>query len=226
MERIDKIFSILKSKVKDVPPMSKMPKSFRNSSFKILISIMMSSRTKDEVTVKASKNLFLKAKTAKDILKLKQSEIEKLIYPIGFYKTKAKNIIKISKKIISDFKGKVPQEKKDLESLPGVGLKTANLVLIKAFNQDEICVDTHVHRISNRLKLTKTKTPEETYFKLKETLNKKYWKSINELFVVFGQKTCKPIGPKCDICPIEKLCTSSDKRNSDKRKNSKKKGTD
>lgn len=156
---------------------------FGDNPYKTLISTILSSRTKDEVTLKASKRLFKIAPTLKELSKLKESQIKKLIYPVGFYKTKAKHLIKLSK-IIS----KVPKTKEGLIKLPGVGIKTANLVLNRAFNIPAIAVDTHVHKIINLLGWIKTKTPEQTEKELNKILPKKYWKDINRLFVSIGRQ--------------------------------------
>lgn len=204
MDKTDKIFKILKQVVKDKPLISKLGSS--STAFEILIATMMSSRTKDELTEKRARALFEKANTPEKLLKLSKKEIEKIIYPVGFYKTKAKQIKKISSILIDNFKATVPKEKEELLKLPGIGLKTASLIRIEAFNHLDICVDTHVHRISNRLGLIKSKTTEQTYFLLKEKIDKKYWKDINKLMVPFGKTICKPIGPKCKICKLNKLC--------------------
>jgi endonuclease III len=167
---------------------------------------MMSARTQDETTEKAAERLFKKFNTPQQLLKAKVKEIEKLIYPVGFYKTKAKNIIEISKLILNKYKGTVPHTQDELTSLPGVGLKTAALVLSEGFGIDEICVDTHVHRISNRLGFVKTKTPEKTYYELKKKLPKKLWIKTNYFFVSYGKTVCTPLRPKCNICKISELC--------------------
>ena len=174
--------------------------------FRILISTVLSLRTKDAVTAKASKTLFNIAKTPEEILKLNQKEIEELIYPVGFYKTKAKNIKKIAKIILDDHNGKVPDDLDELLTLPGVGRKTANLVITEAYNKLGICVDTHVHRISNRFGYVQTKNPNETEMTLRAKLPKKWWKKYNNILVSFGQTICRPISPKCSICPVQKDC--------------------
>ena len=174
--------------------------------FRVLISCLLSLRTKDEVTLKASKRLFLVAKTPEEFLNLSTKKIEKLIYPVGFYRVKAKRIKEISKILIERFGGKVPDNMEELLTLPGVGRKTANIVITQGFNKYGIAVDTHVHRVSNRLGLVKTKIPEETEMELRKIIPKKYWIEFNDLFVSFGQKICTPISPKCSICPISKYC--------------------
>ena len=174
--------------------------------FRVLISCLLSLRTKDNVTLKASKKLFSVAKTPEELLKLSTKKIEELIYPVGFYRVKAKRIKGISKILIEQFGGKVPDSLDELLTLPGVGRKTANIVITQGFNKYGIAVDTHVHRVSNRLGFVKTKTPEETEIELRRIIPKKYWIEFNDLFVSFGQNICTPISPKCSICPISKYC--------------------
>ncbi len=205
MDRIQKVYKKLAALVVFEPIINKLAK--RNASaFEILIATMMSSRTKDETTEKAAQRLFNKFDTPQKLLKAKVKEIETLIYPVGFYKTKAKNIIEISSIILNKYKGTVPHSQAELTGLPGVGLKTAALVLSEGFGIDEICVDTHVHRISNRLGLVKTRAPEETYHELKKLLPKKYWIKTNFLFVSYGKTICTPLRPKCKVCGISELC--------------------
>lgn len=176
------------------------------SEFELLISTILSARTKDDVTYKASKRLFEKANTPVKIMRLSEQQIIELIYPVGFYKTKAKNIKKTSAIIHEKYNDRVPDELEELLKLPGVGRKTANLVIAVAFKKNGLCVDTHVHRISNRLGIIKTRNPEETEMKLREILPKKYWEIYNRLLVSFGQNICKPISPFCNICPISSYC--------------------
>ena len=205
MNRVEKIFTNLEKLIVFEPIINKLAKQ-NASAFEILIATMMSSRTKDETTEKAAERLFNKFNTPQKLLKATPKEIEKLIYPVGFYKTKAKNMIQIAKIILHKYKGIVPHSQKELTELPGVGLKTAGLVLSEGFGIDEICVDTHVHRISNRLGFVKTKTPEETYYELKKTLPKKFWIKINYYLVSYGKTVCTPLRPKCNICGINSLC--------------------
>ncbi|MFH1587014.1 MAG: endonuclease III [Candidatus Diapherotrites archaeon] len=176
------------------------------ASFKVLIATALSARTRDANTAKAAKNLFSKYNTPKKLAAAEIKDIEKLIKASGFYKIKARRIKEISRVLLEDFGGKVPNEIDALVSLPGVGRKTANCVLCYAFNIPAIAVDTHVHRISNRLGLVKTKNPEETEESLSKTLPKKYWLAINELMVKFGQRMCLPRSPKCGECPINSYC--------------------
>lgn len=174
--------------------------------FKVLIATILSARTKDEVTIKASRKLFSAADNPHDMIKLEEKKISELIYPVGFYRNKAKNIIQICKELIEKYGGKVPDTLEELLKLKGVGRKTANLVLTLGYGKMGICVDTHVHRIMNRWGYVKTKTPEETEMELRKKLPKKHWKEINELLVLFGQHACKPVKPQCNTCPIQKLC--------------------
>ncbi|HQO09648.1 MAG TPA: endonuclease III [Clostridiales bacterium] len=171
--------------------------------YKVLISTLLSLRTKDDVTAKASYRLFEKADTPERMIKLSEDEIQKLIFPVGFYKTKAKTIIETSQILIDKYDSKVPDSLDVLLDFKGVGRKTANLVLSLGYGQDTICVDTHVHRISNRWGAVSTKTPEETEFALMEKIPKKYWSEINDLMVAFGQTICRPIGPKCGECKVK-----------------------
>jgi len=174
--------------------------------FSILIGTILSARTKDENTAKVVKKLFSRYKTPKALAKAKVRDVEKLIKSIGFYHVKTKRIIEVAKIIDSQYKGKVPENFEKLIELPGVGRKTANCVLVYAFDTPAIPVDTHVHRISNRLGLVDTKMPEETEMELRKKIPKKYWLQINDTFVMYGQNICKPISPMCDICKIKTKC--------------------
>ncbi len=174
--------------------------------FKILISTLISLRTKDYVTHKATDRLFNKAKTPYQMNELSEDLIQKLIYPAGFYKTKAKKIKDITKKLIEEYDGIVPDNIDELVKFKGVGRKTANLVVILGYDKLGICVDTHVHRITNRWGYVKTKTPDKTEIELRKKLPKDYWKEINDLLVVYGQNLCKPISPFCSKCKIKKYC--------------------
>ncbi len=174
--------------------------------FSILIGTILSARTKDESTARISKELFKKYKTAKQLANAKIKDVEKIIKSIGFYHVKARRIIEVSKIIDSKYKGKVPDDLEKLVGLPGVGRKTANCVLVYAYEIPAIPVDIHVHRISNRLGLVNTKTPEETEFALMEKIPKKYWLNVNDTFVMYGQNICKPISPMCEVCKIRNGC--------------------
>lgn len=177
-----KVFSVFRKNYK------KVPLEIFKEPYKVLISTLISSRTKDEVTLRASKKLFKKAPSIHKLDKLTESEIRNLIYPVGFYKTKAKNLKKLAKIILIDFDNQVPAEKESLLKLPGVGRKTANLVLNRAFGIPAIAVDIHVHTICNLLGWVKTKTPEQTEKELIKILPRKYWKDINRLFVSIGRQ--------------------------------------
>ena len=174
--------------------------------FSILIGTILSARTKDEATTKAVKALFSKYKNSKQLANAKVKDVEKIIKSIGFFHVKSKRIIEVAKIINTKYKGKVPDNLDTLVELPGVGRKTANCVLVYAFEKPAIPVDIHVHRISNRLGLVDTKNPEETEQELMKKVPKKYWIDINDTFVMYGQNICKPISPMCDICKIKKNC--------------------
>ncbi len=174
--------------------------------FKILIGTIISARTKDENSKLAVKNLFSRFKSAEEIANADLEEIAELIRVAGFYRVKAKRISEVAKIINERYNGRVPSTLEELLSLPGVGRKTANCVLVYAFNKDAIPVDTHVHRIANRLGLVNTRDPEETEAILMRIVDKKYWKSINDTFVVFGQNVCKPIKPSCNLCLLKDIC--------------------
>ena len=187
-------------------PVVTLIKERTKDPYQILISTILSLRTKDKVTHKASKKLFRAADTPEKMIKLSLKKIEELIYPVGFYHTKAKNIIEISKILINKYNGNVPDYLDELLQLPGVGRKTANLVITLGFGKDGICVDTHVHRISNRLGYVKSKNPFETEMQLREKLPREWWIKYNDLLVAFGQTICKPVSPLCSKCPIEIYC--------------------
>lgn len=203
---IDAVFEILEEEIKKLqtPIVGKVARD--NDPFKILISTMLSLRTKDSTTEDAFNRLFALASSPDQIVKAKQSAIESAIFPVGFYKTKAKNIIETSQILLDKYNGLVPKTINELLMLPGVGRKTANLVLILGFDELGICVDTHVHRISNRWGYVKTKTPDETEMKLRRILPEKYWKRINDCLVPYGQNLCVPISPYCSRCRLIQYC--------------------
>jgi len=178
----------------------------RNDPFKILISTILSARTRDSSTEEVTKNLFSRYKTPQDISNANIEVLEELVHKSGFYKVKAARIKEVSRIISEDYMGKVPCDFNELVSLPGVGAKTANCVLVYAFKIPAIPVDTHVHRIPNRLGWIKTVKPVQTEKTLKEILPKSQWIRVNRLFVRFGQETCLPIHPKCDLCPLNAIC--------------------
>src|SRR5207244_9720128 len=174
--------------------------------FKILIGTILSARTRDEITAKVVNNLFRKFKNAKELAKADEEEIKAIIHSIGFYNIKAKRIKEVSQLIVERFNGEVPDDIQKLLELPGVGRKTANCVLVYGFKKAAIPVDIHVHRISNRLGLVNTKTPEQTEIKLSQILAKKYWLKVNDTFVMYGQNICLPIKPTCKLCKLKEIC--------------------
>jgi len=178
----------------------------RNDPFKILISTILSARTRDSSTEEVTKKLFSRYKTPQAISNATIAILEELVHKSGFYKVKAARIKEVSRIISEDYMGKVPVDFDELISLPGVGAKTANCVLVYAFNIPAIPVDTHVHRIPNRLGWIKTTKPEQTEKRLKEIIPKSQWIRVNRLFVRFGQEICLPIHPKCDSCPLNTIC--------------------
>lgn len=175
-------------------------------SFRVLIATILSSRTKDEVTAVAAARLFDRAPDIDSLAALSQAEIEDLVFPVGFYKTKAVHLQKTARVLRDSFQGVIPDTIEDLVTLPGVGRKTANLVLTVAFDKPAICVDTHVHRIMNIWGYVDTKTPLQTEMALREKLPLPYWKKVNRLLVAFGQGLCKPVAPHCDVCSLEQEC--------------------
>ena len=175
-------------------------------AFKILISCLLSLRTQDKNTEKASTKLYAVADTPKDIVKLPIKKLEKLIFSSGHYKKKARTLQHVSRELINKFDSKVPNTREKLLSIKGIGPKTANIVLAFAYGKNVIPVDTHVHRIPNRLGWVKTKTPEQTETELERVLPKKYWREFNAIFVQFGQTICQPISPWCSKCPIREYC--------------------
>ena len=206
MDKIDDIVTILKRENKKyiVPIVTIV--SMTKSPFMVLISCILSLRTKDKVTAEASNRLFKLADNPQKMLGLSIKNIEKAIYPVGFYKTKAKRIKEICRVLLDDYEGVVPNEIDELLKLNGVGRKTANLTVTLGYGRLGICVDTHVHRISNRLGLVKTKTPEQTEFALRKKLPQKHWLFYNDLLVTYGQNLCVPISPWCRKCKIFKYC--------------------
>ena len=180
------------------------------SPFLVLVSCLLSLRTKDETTLPASERLFALADNVQAMVKLPTEKIEKAIYPVGFYKTKARTIHNICRDLIDRFDGKVPDNIDELLTFKGVGRKTANLVLTEGFGKLGVCVDTHVHRISNRLGYVHTENPEETEWALRKKLPEKFWIEYNSLLVMWGQNVCKPISPLCSTCPVNRICRRVD----------------
>lgn len=206
-KNISEIIRIIKEQIKefDEPSVTLVGKKW-NSPFLVLISCLLSLRTKDEVTLPASERLFKLAKTPAELASLDTKLIERTIFPVGFYKRKAVGIKDVSKTILGKFNGRVPDDIDELLTLKGVGRKTANLVLTEGYKKLGICVDTHVHRISNRFGYVKTASPNDTEQALRKKLDKKHWIEYNALLVVWGQNVCRPVSPLCSICSIEKYC--------------------
>jgi endonuclease-3 len=205
-QNIPKIMEIL-SKVyfsNEKTTLNRMRK--KPDAFKILISCLLSLRTQDKNTEKASRQLYEVANTPQEIVKLPVEKLEKLIFSSGHYKKKARVLQSVSNELIQRFDSKVPDKKDELLSIKGVGPKTANIVLAFAYGKDVLPIDTHCHRIPNRLGWVKTKTPEQTEKELEKTLPKIYWREFNAIFVQFGQTICQPISPWCSKCPINKYC--------------------
>jgi len=191
----------------DQPIVSREKKNIPHNAFTVLISCILSLRTKDEVTAEASQRLLQTHNTPEQLLSLSEVEIARKIYPVGFYKTKAKTIQAISRTLLEKYDGQVPMDFEEVLSLKGVGRKTANIVMVYGHHKHGyLPIDTHCHRIPNRVGWIDTKTPEETELALKRILPEKYWDDFNELFVLFGQTICLPISPRCSICSIEKFC--------------------
>lgn len=207
-QTLEKVLKILRWKIKkwEVPAVGQIADEPGERAFRTLISTILSLRTKDAVTIEASRRLLRKASTPAEIAALPVPVIEKLIYPVGFYHTKARSLIGTSRIILDQYDGRVPGTLDGLLQLPGVGRKTANLVLTVGYDKYGICVDTHVHRITNLWGYVKTKTPEETEFALREKLPRKYWKTYNDILVTFGQNLCVPVSPWCSRCPVERYC--------------------
>jgi endonuclease-3 len=212
----DSIFSILEGWQKsiaetgvEIPSVSSLSletQAHTNRAWVVLVSTIISLRTKDEVTLTSSRRLLTQGPTPEALLQLDKDTVARLIYPAGFYRTKAEHLLKIADLVVNTYQGRVPDSMEALLSLPGVGRKTANLVLSEGFNQDAICVDTHVHRICNRTGWVSTKTPDETEQVLRKILPRPYWRRINWLLVLFGQKICRPQSPFCSRCPLASCC--------------------
>jgi endonuclease-3 len=201
----EKLLQIIENHIRDLqPPVDAFENSIRTTPFRILISVLISSRTKDGVTLKASKALFGDADSPEKMLKLGAEKISHLIYPVGFYRQKAANILKVCRIVVE--RGGVPSEFKELVRLPGVGRKTANLVMALAFDRPAVAVDTHVFRISRRLGWATGKTPEEVEVELRELFPVNLWNKLNKTLVGFGQTLCKPIKPLCNQCILNKNC--------------------
>lgn len=188
-----------------VPAVSIISNQLQNP-FSVLVSTILSLRTKDDVTLQASQRILALAPDPKSMLTLTKEEIENAIFPVGFYHTKAENLIKMSKILVEKYDSKVPNTKEELMALPGVGIKTTNLVLNLGFGIDAICVDCHVHQISNRMGWIQTKTPEESEVVLQSVMPRRFWIPLNELLVTYGQNICTSVSPKCSLCPFNEDC--------------------
>jgi len=202
--QIDEVIRILKRLVRrwDEPVVG----HYRSDPFSTLISCLLSLRTKDATTRAASTRLFRLARSPQAMVRLSRRTIERAIYPVGFYRTKARTVLSVCRALLERYEGRVPDDLDELLTMKGVGRKTANLVVTLAFRKDGICVDTHVHRISNRWGYVKTKTPEATEMALRERLPRRYWQTYNDLLVTFGQNLCHPTSPWCSRCPLSRWC--------------------
>lgn len=207
LKTLKKVYSSLRIFTSDLPvPLVELTMIQTKDPFKVLVATILSARTKDSLTITILPKLFEKVKTAEDLKKIKQTELEKLIYPIGFYKNKAKFLKELPKVLDEKFNGIIPQTVEELVLLPGVGRKTANLVVSVGFDKPAICVDTHVHKIMNRFGFLETKNPLETEMVLREKLPENMWQETNRIIVAFGQYQCVPVSPKCSSCPVNKYC--------------------
>lgn len=210
-ELVDRVLATLAKKVTglELPAVEKISASQQEHPFQILISALLSARTQDATTLAASTRLFAVAHTPQSLMKLSVRRIEKLIYPVSFYRNKAVFVRDASRILVGKFGGRVPSTLDELITLPGVGRKTANLVMILAFrSRKNICVDIHVHRISNRLGWVRTRTPEETEQALYRVIPRRWWPLINLYLVTWGQNICRPVYPRCHECAIARDCRS------------------
>lgn len=204
LRRIEKMLASRKDK--RATTLGQLRSAEDDNPFRILIGTILSHRTRDESTAKATERLFSVYDTPDKLANADPRSVRELIRNVGFYNVKTKSVIQVAKQIVNEFGGKVPSDLESLLTLRAVGRKTANCVLVYGFNKPAIPVDTHVHRIANRLGLVQTKTPEQTELELMKIVPKKYWLDLNELFVRFGQTTCKPIGPRCETCTLTGIC--------------------
>ena len=207
-DQIHAAIKILKREVRqwEEPVVGVIARTSARDPFRILISCLLSLRTKDKTTSEASARLFALAHTPAELLKLSRRKIERVIFPVGFYRTKANAIHAICRRLLEVYRGQVPQTIEELLTLPGVGRKTANLVVTVGYQKPGICVDIHVHRISNRWGYVKTRTPEETEQALRAKLPKRYWITFNDLLVPYGQNLCQPVSPYCSRCKLLTMC--------------------
>lgn len=204
---LSRVIARLKAKAPDWNPTALAMVSERTRDpFQVLIACLLSLRTKDETTGPAADRLFALADSPQAMLRLAPRQIERVIFPVGFYRTKARVILGVCRALLERFGERVPDDLDQLLTLKGVGRKTANLVVTMGFGKPGICVDTHVHRISNRLGYVRTKTPDQTELALRAKLPRRHWIELNDLLVTFGQNICQPISPKCSLCPVAKAC--------------------
>ena len=202
----DASLAVDRARKEDPTALQEVSDSTDGDPFRVLVATVLSQRTKDRVTALASSRLFTQNPDANSLSKADLRTVTRLIKPVGFYKTKARKIREIARIILNQYNGKVPDIVDELLKLPSVGRKTANCVLVYAFKQPAIPVDTHVHRVFNRIGVVSTKTPEETEMELTRIVDKRDWLDLNDVFVKFGQLVCKPIGPKCLVCPLNDRC--------------------
>ena len=205
MKRVGNVVKLLEEAKQPQSDFVKLMDSFKDP-YLVLIACILSLRTNDRTTYPATLRMLELAKTPQEMMGVNEEDLEKAIYPVGFYKNKAGQIIELSKLIVEKYNGKVPDSIDELCKFRGVGRKTANLVMTLGFGEPAICVDVHVHRIFNRLGYIKTKNPEETEFALRDKLPVEYWIPINTLLVTHGQNVCKPIKPMCNVCPVANYC--------------------
>ncbi len=204
----EELFSRLVSWIEKFPskPMVEQLADEKHTPFQILVSTMLSARTRDTVTIRVSRKLFKTAASPGDICELGEKKLLDILRPVGFYRTKTRNLIASSEIIHKKYNDIPPDSLKELTSLPGIGEKTATLVLIRAFSKNDICVDTHVHRITNMWGIISEKTPEKTRKALLKTVPRKYWKEVNRTLVTLGQNICGPVKKECKLCPVKELC--------------------
>ena len=210
---IGEVLSIIEKQVAEISDELAVETSGKRDPFKVLVSCILSLRTREETTRDAASRLFQFISTPADILQSTTEKIQNAIYPVGFWKTKTKTLQQIATVLLSNHGGSVPSDLDELLTLPGVGRKTANLVISVAFDKPGICVDTHVHRIMNRLGFVATKTPEQTEWALRSKLPLEFWKRVNRLLVLFGRNICVPISPRCSTCEVKGLCERNGVKN-------------